>query len=251
MNINNNTNCERCIFSDFASSSDPCKMNIIDQIKDIYNIEIKNKYFYIKDYRCKYGFDIDIYKEYKDKIGSLQDLENHLKQNNYIKYLLIIKLDDKLLSYLDKICDIINSLYIPPQFVCFFTLQNNETSKHIETISTKLNDNIKWKLNNFLFEQEFGDYISTIISTNFKKNDAPYFWINNGDITDKINENLININKIINIIQPKAQALIKNNLDWNGIFLSFDNYAEIVRAFGSNIIEGLSNLENKNLINYD
>lgn len=246
-----NTNCEKCLFADTAISNDPCKMNIIDKIKDQKTIVVENDFYRILDYKCKYGFEIETYKKNKEIIGSIENLKNTIKINNYIKYTLIIDLKDFSKEHIVKVCDTINSMSIIPSFVCFFVVENNETGFIIDSIKNAILPQIQWKLNNFLFTQETKDYISSIISTNSKKNNSFYFWINNSTSCNKLSEEIATISRIINIDQPKTQALIRNKLSWDGIFLSFDNYQEMVLKLGIDIIDTLDKLENKNLIDYD
>jgi len=248
---NKNTSCEKCLFADYAESEDSCKMGIIDIIKDKYQIDKKNNYNYILDYGCKYGFSLDVYKKNKDTLGSIEDLEKNIKILNYTKYVLIIELTNTNEEFLIKVCATINNLPIIPQFVVFYTVENNNTSPIIETLKKTLSANIEWKLNNFLFTQNIEDYISNITTTNQKKNDSPYFWINKDISYNDFADNIVSINRILNIEQPKTQALIRQELKWDGLFLSFDNYAEIVRSVDIDIVKALTNLENKNLINYD
>lgn len=248
---NKNTSCEKCLFSDYENSEEPCKMGVIDIIKDKYQIDIKNNYNYILDYGCRYGFSLEVYQKNKETIGSIVDLETNIKTFNYIKYILIIELTNTDKEFLAGLCSTINSLPILPQFIVFYTVENNNTSAIIETLKDTISPDLEWKLNNFLFPQNIENYISNIATTNQKKNDAPYFWINKDISYNYFFKNIFSINRIINIEQPKTQALIRQELKWDGLFLSFDNYAEIVRSVDVDIIKALTNLENKNLINYD
>jgi len=249
--IKSNTNCEKCIFSDYADAPDPCKMNIIEKIKPNHQIEVKNKYNYIIDYKCKYGFDLETYKKYQNDIGSINELENQIKIKNYIKYFLIVNLHDLSTEYIENICNDINNLSIPPAFVSIYIFQNNDTDKIISILESKIDKNIKWRIHNFLFSQETYEYINSIITTNYKKNESFYIWINDSNSSVDWNKNISKINSIINIDQPPTQALIRNKLDWDGLFLTFDNYADLAKQVNDNIIIALDSLENKNFINYD
>ena len=42
-----NTNCEKCLFADYADSAEPCKIHIIDMIKDEHATSVKNNFYYI------------------------------------------------------------------------------------------------------------------------------------------------------------------------------------------------------------
>lgn len=243
-----NTSCEKCIFADYANSEEPCKMNIIDQIKQYHNISISENNFYsISDYYCRYGFDLNRYDQHKEEIGTIEDLKNTLINRAKVKYYLVIDVKDA--SGIPVLCKTINRLTIPPQFISFIFIQQNNTDIIINNIKNILNPNIGWKIHNFLEDTDLTNSISVIFDTNAGQKDTVYFWINSDTNFSSWNNEIIKINNILYIDQPKCHALFRSK-NKDGLFLSFNQYKEMKIHLNSDIFKAINLIENPQFIYY-
>jgi hypothetical protein len=243
-----NTNCEKCLFADYVESDEPCKIHIIDMIKDEHTTSVKNNFYYIQNYKCHYGFDLKTYAENKNKIGSIEDLKKTIKNNNLLSYYLIIETD---LSKIEELCDSINSLTIPPRCVSLIMHKNNNTDQTIQTLKTKINKEIEWKIHNFLEETSLAEAIHTVLDTNMNKNQSVYFWVNCNNDYSSWNKDIENISDYITIKQPICHALLRNSSDsLDGLFLPFDNYRTLIKELDPDISKAISLIKNPRIIYY-
>lgn len=243
-----NTNCEKCLFADYADSAEPCKIHILDMIKDQYPTTVKNNFYYIQKYKCHYGFDLKTYEDNKEKIGSVEDLKRAIKNNNIISYYLIIETD---LLKIDELCQSINSLIIPPRYVSIILYQNNNTEQTIKVLKEKINKNIEWKIHNFLEEASLSEAIHTVLDTNMNKNQSVYFWVNRNSDYSSWNKDIANISDYITIKKPVCHALLRSPSDSiDGLFLPFDNYKTLIQELDPDIAKAISLIENPRIIYY-
>lgn len=243
-----NTSCAKCIFADFADSDNPCQMNIIEQIKEYHNINIKDRFNYIQDYHCKYAFSMEVYEEHKHSLGQISDLESSVKDNAKIKYYLMINVTDP--TILDLVCDSIKSLQIRPKYVSFLLEQNNSTDNIIELLSNKLNSICEWKIHNFLEKTPLDHKITTVLDTHAKINDTVFFWVNNDITHGSWSHDVSRIDNIVSIQQQKCNGLFRYLDSDDGLFLSFRIYLIVRSTLHNNIYEGLKLLENSKFIYY-
>lgn len=242
------TICEKCIFADYADSDEPCKMNIINEIQQYHTVEVsENNFFTINDYYCRYGFNLDIYDKHQKEIGSIDNLKTELEKKAQIKYYLVVEVTDE--SNLKKATEAIVSLPIKPQFISFILKQSNNTEEIIKTLTVQLKDVAEWKIHNFLEEVSINDALATIFDTNSKKNNTSYFWLNSD--TDYLNWNseILNINRLIYLYQPKCHGLFRNSSK-EGILLSFDSYKQMRTHLDSDIFKALNSIEDPKFIYY-
>lgn len=251
------TDCSKCIFSsEVDSGDDSCKFKIIDGIKDIKTIDIKNNYYYINKYICKYGFS-------KDKQVSLeQDFPNinlieYIKQKNYIKYYLVIdNLDNKL--SLEDICNQILKLTIKPHCVSVLTRQESMPDA-IKQCNQILKESMMWRLHNFFDMQiDFDIGSFTILSTAKQTKEANYVWfLHDYQIQTMLDEKAIEqINYIVNVEQPEIGIFkSKHKTDTiGGLFMTYRNYDGLTSNISQVLSIALKNYissENISIINYD
>lgn len=238
------TNCEKCIFADFSDSTDPCAMGIIEKIQNIKEITVSDNFNTILHYRCPFAFSVEVYKNNQNDIGSIEDLKQKLISNAIIGYYMVVFLED---DNVLELCETIKQMRIKPKFLSLVIKNNNDTENIISTIKTSLSADVKWKLHNFLEDMNFQDALDTIFSTNTNKNDITYFWINSSNNKTTFDKDILKINDIITIEQPFLHALFRNNTD--GLFLTFNNYENLMTQHKTGIIEALQNTENP-LIRY-
>jgi len=242
------TKCDKCIFADYHDSDEPCALGIIEKIKNIKTIEkTENNFAKILHYKCPFAFSAEIYQQNIKTIGTVDDLKQYLFNRTVIDYYMVIIVDDT--NNISKICQSISSITIKPKFISLVLKQNNNTQNIINNIRKDMPNDIKWKLHNLLDDYNFQDILDTIFATSVEKSDITYFWINND--TKSIKEwdrNIVNINSIITIEQPFAHAFFRKGID--GLFLTFDNYQQILEHYKTNILESLEKIENKSIIYY-
>lgn len=242
------TSCEKCIFADYADSTEPCKFNIIPEIKLIHELNISENNFYnIKDYYCKYGFSLDLYDKHKETIGSIDDLKKQIQDKAQIKYYMVVNIND--ISNLDNVCKAINALIIKPKFVSFLLHQSNNTEHIIDTIRKTFQDDISWKIHNFLEDTTLNHMISTVFDTNAKKNDTIYFWIDEDSNYELWNQEISRINKLIYVQQPKCHGIFRSDSK-DGMFLTFDLYSSMKIHLNNDIFKAIESIENPNFIYY-
>lgn len=242
-----NTNCEKCIFSDYIDSSDPCVMGIIDQIKDSKSLITNDQKFYsIVNYLCPYAFSMKIYDENKEEIGSIDNLKRSLYLRNQISYYLIIFLED------NDPKDIVNhilELPIKPGFVSIITYEKNNTHTIIDCLRILDKKDIKWKLHNMLEKFDYQQSISVALDTNPMKNLNQFLWINSASSYNLWSRDILNINNTVMIKQPIASALYRNKENTDGLFISLKAYDEIRYEFTTDITSALKQVDNS-LIKY-
>jgi len=237
-----NTNCEKCIFSDYADSPDPCAMDIIDQIKDSKNLTINSENFYsVHNYLCPYAFSMRVYEEHKEELGSIDDLKKSLYLKNRISYYLIIFLED--IDPNDVVKSIMG-LPIKPGFVSIVTYQKNNTENLINCFKALKDHNIEWKLHNMLERFDYQESISVVLDTNTAKNMQQFIWVNLATSYNLWNEDIINLNHIVTIKQPVAHALYRNQEDTDGLFITIKTYEEIRHSVNMDITLALKEIDN-------
>lgn len=242
------TNCEKCIFADYGDASEPCAIGIIQRIRNSKTIDITdNKFNKIHDYRCAFAFSTEIYKKHIEEIKSIEELKQQLYNRAKINYYMVIILKDT--SLVKKVCLALQDMAIKPKFVSLCVEKNNETSIILDLLKTLMPNSIKWKLHNFLGNYDFQESLDTIFETNTNKDNTTYFWVNDTDSIDSWVENINKINDIIVIDQPFLHAMFRKNKD--GLFLTFNNYQEILNIYKTNILDSLDKIENVSIIYYE
>jgi hypothetical protein len=241
-----NTNCEKCIFSDYFDSSEPCAVGIIEQIRDSKSLLTNDQKFYsIANYLCPYAFSMEVYEKNKEQIGSIDDLKRQLRLKSQPAYYMVVFLDETELSVVaQKILD----LPVKPGFVSLITYQNNNTENVIHSFSI-LNDKVQWKLHNLLEDFEYQDSLSVVFDTNPAKNTCQFLWVTSGSHHSLWHKDILNITDIVTIKQPVAHALYRKPEDKDGLFVSFKVYEEIRHNVNMDISLALEEIENP-LIKY-
>ena len=221
------TDCKKCIFSKSVDNQDQCEMNIINMIKNTQTITIKDNYYYIENYSCKYGMSSKTVEDNKDLFKDI-DIKSQILENNTIKYYMVVdgtKYDYDTL----KICEQVNTLSVLPRFLSLCII--GKDARGINLMQSQLKDNlngsIKWRIHNFLYDKDINDIICNIFQTNSKANQSSFFIIQRPEDIEKmlLNDYISDINYVINIDQP-TKGFIKINVEDNlyNVFMSFNNY---------------------------
>lgn len=223
-----NTICEQCYFSNPASSDQPCVFNIPEIIKDTHELQIKDNYYILHNYSCRYGFGKKTYKENIDKFSNI-DLIEYIKQQNMVAYSLALILE-KDEDYNNAI-DCINKLSIKPYYIAIIC---HNDGKNIHNLLQKnLTTTIKYKVHSFLDNTPSPKCLHIALETN-KNNIGNLLWIlNYKDLVYCIdNDSIQNINYLINAAQVPAHyyRLSATQSNFSGIFINQDNYWSLSRT---------------------
>ena len=242
------TLCEKCIFADYASSDEPCKIGIVSEIQKYHKIEVSDTNFnIIPDYICRYGFSLEIYDTNKENIGSISDLRKIAEEKAKIKYYSIIEITD--IDNIKNVCESISSLDIKPGYVSFLLERANNTDKIIQTIKDSIDPSIQWKIHNFLEDSDLNHKLSTITDTNSKNNETVYFWLDKDTNSHLWNSEIKKINDIIYIQQPRCHAMFRSE-NKDGLLLSFDLYKLMKSELGHNIFKSLDSIPSPQFVYY-
>ncbi len=242
------TNCEKCIFADYANSSEPCAIGIIEKIKNSKTIDITdNNFNRIHHYRCAFAFSADVYKKNIEQLKSIDYLKQGLYDKAIVDYYMLILVKD--IAVIKNICPALRGMGIKPKFVSVAIEKNNNTSEILSQLKTNMPEEVPWKLHNFLGNYDFQESLDTIFETNPHKNDITYFWVNTTDSIDSWSKDIQKINETIVIEQPFLHAMFRKDRD--GMFLAFKNYQEILNLYKTNILNALDKIENPSIIYYE
>lgn len=135
------TYCKICAFN---NEQNECRFNIPEYLDK--EIEQRDGFRLIKNYKCLYGTSIDSITEN----STIEDLASYALTKNHIRYYLFIDLTDHEADHVSNVVDLINKLDIKPKFVSFLLRLKPESYKTAQQIKDVLDPQIKWKLHNFL-----------------------------------------------------------------------------------------------------
>lgn len=240
-----NTICQQCYFADTASSAQPCVFDIPDIIKKTHEVEIKNDYYLLHNYSCRYGFGKNAYNENIDKFVNI-DLIEYIKQQNIVSYSLALVLN-KDEDYSNAI-NYINKLSIKPYYLTIICYNSGQDIHQL--LRNNLSTYIKYKVHSFLDDTPLPQCLHIALETN-KNNIGNLLWIlNYQDLIRCVdNDSIQNINYLINVTQVPAHyyMLSSNDSNFSGIFINNDNYWSLSRTLDYTI----ENNDNTLVVAYD
>lgn len=234
------TNCEKCIFADYANSTEPCAMGVLEHISNHKTINTEESGFLsILQFRCPFAFSADVYKQHQQEIGSIDDLKHQLISRATINYyMLVIASEDNI----DNICQTVQELSIKPKFISIVVHQSNDTETIIQKLHN-LTSFVPWKLHNILEDNPSQqDILDTVLATNTNTQTSNYLWVNNDKNIDKWGSDVISINKTIVLSQPTLHAMFRKDTD--GLFIGLHNYEQLIKDKKTDIITAITGLEN-------
>lgn len=243
----NNTACEKCYFSNTVDSDHPCKFNIIEQIKDTKEITVKNNFYYINEYSCRYGISKDTINEHQKVLKDI-NIEEYIISKNTIKYYLIINYKSEFEA--EKLCNMLNSLPISPQFVSILTYDINPVII-IKDIKEHMSPQIKWKAHNFLDpNMSFGKAAKVALDTKHNLFDIPYLWLLSAEnLSYALSAKAIEkINYIVNIQQPVCNFVTSNKATGiNDLFINSETYHYLTKFHLAPIDTVIENIDTSSI----
>lgn len=248
-----NTHCKNCMFSKTADSTQPCEFDIIDIIKDSKELSVVDNYFYIKNYKCHYGFSEKVY-ESNPELQKIGDLKSFIVEKTKLVYYLVI--DIRRLSELEihnKI-SIIKNLDIKPKFVSFIASSQNQNIKNIiDLVNENLNNHsIDWKVHSFINSISFNDCINIAAETTVQPiNGLQFLVFDAGEANELINNVINHIHYTWIITQSGNYCFVneKNNINLLSIHIAL--YKAVISTNHKDIIEVLNNIPNLDIGEYD
>lgn len=256
--MTHHTHCKNCMFSKSSDNDSPCEFDIISCIKDSHECTIKDNYWYIKDYKCRYAIGENFYnKQMRNHIEEQNlDIKKFIAFQNTIKYYLVINFDNNNYS-IEKLCNQIKKLEIPPKFlsIMFYSQDKNFMLNVVTVFKDIIGDSIEYKIHNFVENISKDEALFTILETTIRKNNSQYLWILDVDSLDySVDDGSIEkINYQINVIQPICNMLrskISNN-NFDTLFLNFENYSGITKNINQSLSLGIESIPNMVINNYD
>lgn len=248
-----NTHCKNCMFSQSTESTDPCDFGIIDIIKGHKELSVIDNYFYIKDYKCSYGFSENIYND-NPELQKTNDIKTFILDKAKISYYLVM--DCRLLSIRDLLLKVetVKNLDIKPKFISIIISNEQNIKRTIDCVHKSLSgSSVDWKIHSFLNSASFNDCINILAETTIKNLDNTQFIL-----FDEGSEYSKNINSMINYLQYSFKimqsknyciALELDNLNMMCLYISL--YKSIISTISRNILEGINSVPNLNIGFYD
>lgn len=233
-----NTSCKKCYFASAASSNQPCRLKIIDLIKDTKILSVVDGFYQIEDYFCRYGVSKEIYET---KIKDMNiDIESYAINRIIPKYLLYI-ISNGNNNSIDHICNQITKLTIKPEAVSIVTRKNYDNSiDAIKCCEKILNTSVDWKLHIRLDDDHDEKAAKNILSTDQRCSNCQFIFFVREELFDNIveNDSIGVIDMIVHRLQPKDISILCSKLNsdyFNGIFMRMDNFKNSTSVFQENI----------------
>lgn len=238
-----NTNCEKCYFSNVITSDKPCEFYIPDALKDKKSLKEINSFFYIPNYRCRYGVSKDTAKEKLQDFNI--DIKEYAKHQVIPQYTLYIKILQS--ETFEQTCLKLKQLTIPPKYV-HLVFDVNFDMTNIQKIADKIltDATFRWKLHKFLEDKPDYEQLYISLSTDKYIIKSDFLWI----LTDSMietaiqNDDINQINFIINVEQPNLGILHNSTARdyFFGIFMTLNNLFGIWEHIGYDIDSAIKTL---------
>lgn len=248
-----NTHCKICLFANSTESETPCEYNIISEIKDYKEISILDNYFYVKNYKCLYGFSKELYNEQKENLGGLDKIKDTIIARSLLPYYLIVNLASMSYEQISVVIDQINNLEIKPALISFIinTGYEGSISKQIDIINN-LSSNIKWKIHSFIDSSSFEYRCNIAAETNLSDSKSSFimFYDVSAEYLD-INNLICHAHHLFRVVQDNAHGIMIDKNKLNGTILMIPLFQSLINAVGGDIIKGLQMIENIIIRNYE
>lgn len=247
-----NTSCENCYFASEAESEKPCTFFIPDAIQETKKIEVKNSYYYLNDYQCRYGVSKETYN---NKIKDMDiDIIEYAKAQAIPRYILYvyIKGDDLTLR---QVCDNINKLAVRPEKIKIAFDHTFNVVNAADICEELLGKKFNWKLHYFFDEQPDYNMLNVAITNDNVLTYSKFIWILDHNLLDYIVKNNLDnsINFIVNVQQPPVAILNskKSTGYFYGMFMTLDNLMGIWSHVSKDISKAIEESYKDSISYYD
>jgi hypothetical protein len=215
-------------------------------------MEVIDDYWYIKNYRCFYGFSKQLYESEKSKLSDV-DIKNYIIDKANILYYLVIdmrKIEDNQIS---KVIDQINNLNIKPQLISFIFRTGYEGSinSKIKILHDQLSKNIKWKIHAFLNDMSFNECANIAGETNVQESSCSFIMFIDAYEEHDINSMVNYAQYSYKILQDDAVVIVKDNNIFDGVIMPISLFKSMINIVGRDTIKSIQMIPNLTIKKYE
>lgn len=255
-----NTYCKGCIFSsptetlafDYSGDSH-CKFNIPQYIKEIKTISVKEKFYYIENYMCRYAFADSIMKQNSDL--DAETIENLIIEKAKLKYYMAVNIIGASCSslILDMILSI-NNLDIKPIMLSIISDASLDKANVFNTIQQNLDKNIKWKMHNFVNTIPLNDRFNIASETTLENIECSNIFLYDAatkENTVSLNNMINHVHYIRNVEQKRIYGFIEKDNSLSGLCLPVLLYKSLITNVDRDIIKAINTVQEIKLERYE
>lgn len=255
-----NTYCKGCIFSsptetlsfDYGPDSH-CKFDIPKHIKEIKTISVKDKFYYIENYMCRYAFSDRVMKQ--SSAWDAQTIEAMVIEKAKLKYYMVVNIiDTKCPSLILDIILSINHLDIKPSMLSIISDTSLDKTTIFNTVQENLEKNIKWKMHNFVDKIPLNDRFNIAAETTIENIDCSNIFLY--DAATRLN--LLPINDMINHVhytrnveQKRVYGFMEQSDNLSGLCLPISLYKSLITNVDRDIIKAINTVKEIKLEKYE
>jgi hypothetical protein len=239
-----NTHCKNCMFSNEANSTSPCEFNLIDLVKDNKELSVVDNFFYIKNYKCAYGFSENIYTE-NPELQNIPDIKTFIIDKAKLKYYLILdirKLSDNSIS---NQINVIKTLDIKPSFISLICSNEQKANNIISNAKDEFkNSGIDWKVHVFVNSIPLNDCVNISAETTISnlQNISTILISDCSDDTLFLNDAVNYMHYSFRLIQNDSYCIMKNKNNLNMLAIYVSLYKSILSTVSKDILHGIDSI---------
>jgi len=239
-----NTHCKNCMFSNEANSVSPCEFHLIDLVKDHKELSVVDNFFYIKNYKCAYGFSESIYTE-NPELQKIPDLKTFIVEKAKLRYYLI--LDVRKLSDNDIASQInlIKTLDIKPSFISLICSNEQKANEIISSAKDEFkHSGIDWKVHVFVQSISLNDCVNISAETtiNNLQNISAILINDCSDDSLFLNDAVNHMHYSFKLIQNDTYCIMKNKNSLNMLAIYVSLYKSILSTVSKDILYGIGSI---------
>jgi hypothetical protein len=241
------------MFSKETNTSSPCEFGIIDLISKNKELSVIDNFYYIKNYKCFYGFSENIYNQHPE-LQKEVDIKSFVLKKAQIAYYYILDARNLTTEQLYNKLEIIKTLDIKPKFISIVLSSHNEVKTCIENTKKILDQtNIDWKIHSFINSESFNHCINILAETTIQYMDnVQYILFDDGNEYDHNLSDIVNhMHYSYRVLQSGVSCIVLNTNSLHMMSMSIALYKSLVSMIGLDIIESLNQIPNLVIGNYD
>lgn len=255
-----NTHCKGCVFSsptetltfDYSGDSH-CKFDIPKYIKEIKTISVKEKFYYIENYMCRYAFSENVMRQNADL--DAEKIENMIIEKAKLKYYMVVNIIG--ISCQSSILDMvlsINNLDIKPSMLSIISDASLDKASVFNTIQKNLDKNIKWKMHNFVDTIPLNDRFNIASETTLENivcSNILLYDTATRTCSVSLNDMINHVHYTRNIEQRRVYGFIEKDNSLSGLCLPVSLYKSLITNVDRDIIKAINTVQEIKLERYE